>query len=608
VQKLMATLTQLDLTNFRGFDQHAVPFRSRTWVVGRNNAGKTSLITALTLVSRVTNRWGRLVARPVPEWLADAPVGAQGVSPAITDIDLPINTLFHHYAGPPASIKARFSDESRVDVYVGPDGAIWAAAFDASGRAIPTHGSGATRRLPSMAVLPQVAPLQESEKILDAGYVRRSLGSSAASLHFRNQLFRDLVQRDSWEGYEEGGSRQFDTFKRLAEDTWPGLQIRDLEWEPGHVGTPLRLNVRDGDFVAEAADMGHGLQMWLQVMWFLARSATADIIVLDEPEVYTHADIQHRLVRVLHDRPNSQVIVATHSVEVLNDVDPEEVLVVDRTRPRSGFAGSVLGLQRAMERLGGVGSLPLTRLWAARRVLLVEGDDVDYLALFHRALFPASSLDLRTIPRVPVGGWGGFSYALGGGMLLRNAAGEEVVPYCVLDSDYHTTDEISGRYAEAARAGVELHIWNRKEIESYLLSPAAIRRLIKVRRGDGVVPSEEEIAAELDRLADELRNDVTDRVAEALLHKNRGWGPPRANQEARTRVSAAWQTRATRWGICNAKDLLSGTSTWAGHTYDVNFSPLAVAHHLHAVDLPSEVRNLMSAIDRGVRLSGSPPP
>ena len=44
--------------------------------------------------------------------------------------------------------------------------------------------------------------------------------------------------------------------------------------------------LRDGDFVAEAAKMGQGMQVWLQTMWFLARSSSADTVILDEDVEY----------------------------------------------------------------------------------------------------------------------------------------------------------------------------------------------------------------------------------------------------------------------------------------------------------------------------------
>src|SRR5438093_1148943 len=148
-------LTELRLQNFRCFQDHAVPFKATSIAIGRNNAGKSTLVEALRLVE----------------------------------------------------------------------------------------------------IMPQVAPVARDEVVLSGDYVKSALSSSLAPLHFRNQL--------------KALNEHFSVFKELTEDTWPGLQIRELVCARSFPGEPLELMVRDEGFVAEIASMGHGLQMWLQTMWFI---------------------------------------------------------------------------------------------------------------------------------------------------------------------------------------------------------------------------------------------------------------------------------------------------------------------------------------------------
>ncbi len=70
--------------------------------------------------------------------------------------------------------------------------------------------------------------------------------------------------------------------------------------------------------------MGHGLQIWLQVIWFLTLFNSSEIIILDEPDVYMHADIQKRLIRFIKNK-FPQVIVTTHSIEIMSEVEPEDI-------------------------------------------------------------------------------------------------------------------------------------------------------------------------------------------------------------------------------------------------------------------------------------------
>ncbi len=74
-------LTKLVLTNFRGFQQHEVPFKDLTILVGRNNAGKSSLVEALRISSVAAK--ALLSSRSFldcPRW-ASSTEAAKGVSP-----------------------------------------------------------------------------------------------------------------------------------------------------------------------------------------------------------------------------------------------------------------------------------------------------------------------------------------------------------------------------------------------------------------------------------------------------------------------------------------------------------------------------------------------
>ena len=50
---------------------------------------------------------------------------------------------------------------------------------------------------------------------------------------------------------------------------------------------------------------------------------------------------------------------------------------------------------------------------------------------------------------------------------------------CLLDSDYFPKDMIEEKNDEASANHLNLHIWNRKEIENYLLESEVLFRLSK---------------------------------------------------------------------------------------------------------------------------------
>src|SRR5690348_16243821 len=113
-------LKQLTLRNFRCFERHLVPLRPTTVIVGRNNAGKSTIVEALRLVSHVVNRYGNFVVRTVPEWL-DLPRLYRGVAPSLRGMEFSAETLYHRYGDPPAHITATFLTGDRLEIYIGGD-------------------------------------------------------------------------------------------------------------------------------------------------------------------------------------------------------------------------------------------------------------------------------------------------------------------------------------------------------------------------------------------------------------------------------------------------------------------------------------------------------
>ncbi len=349
-------IAELHLKNFRGFEDHIVPLKPLTIVVGRNNAGKSTIAEALRLISLVVSRFKGDLASIPPRW--EFPRNRRGPNP-FKNLEINLHSVFHRYGEPPALVRAKFTTGEVIEVIITRQEII--AHRTRAKKARDATPGGLSR----VSILPQVAPVAREERLLTEEYVRGALSSDLAPLHFRNQLH--LLKE------------HFQAFKNAAERTWPGLRIRSLE-TTGQVPDPIFLSlfVEDHHFPAEIAWMGHGLQMWLQMIWFLSRAHDHETVILDEPDVYMHADLQRRLVRFVRSR-HQQVIIATHSSEIMAEVLPDNVLVVDRSKERSDFASSLPAVQKVLSGFGSVHNLQLSRLWSARRFLMVEGEDVALL-------------------------------------------------------------------------------------------------------------------------------------------------------------------------------------------------------------------------------------
>lgn len=577
-------LTEIRFQNFRCFEDHTVALRPCTVIVGKNNAGKSTLVEGLRLVALAAARIVTMALQDPPAWTG-LPRRIVGVSPSLDVIEFNDNNIFHRYGNPPAVIIARFDNNAELMVCIGAEKKFFAALKDSQGNSVKTRARAREILSERVEIMPQVAPVDKEEQLLSAEHIRRSLSSPLAPKHFRNQIYHL--------------NTHFDRFQEISDQTWSGLHVQELliEGDPGK--RFLQLMVRNDDFSAEVATMGHGLQMWLQTMWFLARAEEGSTLILDEPDVYMHPDLQRRLIRFLRGKAK-QVIITSHSVEIMSEVEPENILVLDRRATHSGFTSSFPAVQRVLDNVGSAHNLQLARLWHAKRSLLVEGKDFRLLSDFFDVLFPDDPDGLAIVPNLSIGGWNGMPYAIGTAMFLKNAANDEIAVYCILDGDYHTPEQKNKRHELAAKNGVRLHIWQRKEIENYLLDPRAIRRAVQKNAAQRVsLPTEMEIAEKLQAIVESMHDIVFDAFAGEFLLDNKSLGLSKANVAAREYINERWTTAESKLALVSGKSVLSQLTRWVQEQFAVSLTPALIARSFHAIEMPTELTLVIKSIAGG---------
>lgn len=305
-------LTKLQLQNFRGFRDHAVEFSRFAVIAGRNNAGKSTLIEAVRIIAEVLPRFVQGTFVQSRSWVG---VDTLGVHLQLDRLNLRPATLFHRYRKPPASLTVEFEGGVRLSVIIGADGEAFIEGKLASGATVDSRATARKADYPKIAVLPQISPLQEDETVLKASYVQGCLNTYRFSRQFRNQI--------------RFNHHHFETFTELFHQTWENVRISSFDSDRADHQEQLSLLLSEDGFVAEASDFGHGLQMWLQIVWFLARTPEDHIVVLDEPDVYVHPEQQARILPILRGRYR-QCLISTHSPAILSDTSTHETLRIHR--------------------------------------------------------------------------------------------------------------------------------------------------------------------------------------------------------------------------------------------------------------------------------------
>lgn len=559
-----AVLSTLDIRNFRRFDRYALGFSARNLLVGPNNAGKSTLIEALRLVSVVVNRFGALNYEMTPDWL-DGIESSRGVMPSLRGLDFDLGReTFHQYADPPAVITAGFTGGSTVTVYLGPESDVFAVVRDDSGSAIATKGQARHFDQPKIAIQPQVGPLARLERPLADQYIRRSLDSTLAPSHFRNQL-RLLPQ-------------YFDDFKAAAEETWPALRIDGVELMGRGDDCHLELFVRDGSFVGEVAAMGHGLQMWLQLMWFIARARDHGTIVLDEPDVYMHPDLQRRLVRFLLAR-DQQVVIATHSIEMMAEVEPTELLPIDGDKTRARPVRDFKEVQAVIDQVGGVHNIEFARLTQATRYLLISPTDLRLLKRWYDLGLDEAADALDLLPTFPLVAWDDWPYAIAMKRAMRAAGDSGVEAICLIGPGLRGTSELAERRGQAEAEGIDLHLWKRRELVNYLLVPEAIARAAREQTSTAS-PTDLEVADQLDRTLANSWPEVLDE----------------ATPDQRAALGREWESREGRLRLAPGRLVLLRLAAWLRRSHGCSVGTGEIQRSLRWTDLSPEIHAVVRAL------------
>lgn len=567
-------LNKIHFKNYRCFEDSEIRFRDISIIVGKNNAGKSTIVEALRLLSAVAQKFKQTNYIPPPAVLG-LPAATKGIKINIDHIGIDLRSVVNQYReidGIFAEIIAQFNKDIFIHIYL--SSRVFFATIDANKQQI--RSKGAARKIPDIQlyIMPQIGLIHEDERKLSRDTVNTHMYTRLSSRHFRNQL---LLYKEYFEDFAEN-----------AQATWPGLRITNLDYVADE--DRIELFVYDSGFVAEIGLMGSGLQMWLQMVWFISRCPATCTIVLDEPDVYMHPDLQQKIFKIVQHKFN-QTIIATHSVEIISSVEPKQIVTVDKASRKMQYADSYRAVQDLIDNLGSINNLSLIRLGGARKCVFVEGKDLKLLSKFHEILFPQSNESLGQLPSVALGGWNRFNEALGAARLFFEQTHGEFKTICILDRDYHTDAEREKLYQRAEESHLQLHIWEKKELENYILVPQSIFRLTGQPQ-EAYPEFREQLAEEIEKLKEQTRGGFLDQIS----HNCRDKEPSTNLIQATAELEKHWGTLESRLSVCNGKDLISLINMWIRREYKCNSSRTRLLNALTPDDICEEMKAVISML------------
>ena len=565
-------LSKLVLRNYRCFENSEISFRDVAVLVGNNNAGKSTLVEALRIVGECAQKFKHAKYVQAPPELA-LPATTRGFYMKLDALRIDLRTIVYRYRNDVfAEIKAFFSNNTCIKVFLSND--LVFSIIESNGQMITNRSLAIKQGDFQLHILPQIGLIREEEKLLSHDTIINDMSSRLSSRHFRNELY---MYRDQY----------FDTFRSLAQETWPGLRIDDISYEYGET---INLLVTDNDYAAEIGMMGSGLQMWLQIIWFISHCPKSGTIVLDEPDVYMHPDLQRRILFLVKQR-FAQTIIATHSVEIISAVEPRQIVTVDKKSRKMQYANNYKAVQDVISNLGSEHNLSLVRLGNAKKCVFVEGKDIATLRKIQDILYPNAPVSVDQLPTVALGGWSRFNEALGAARLFYEETKGDIKTYCILDRDYHSDEEIHQLYLQADENHLVLHVWSKKEIENYLLAPKALARVAGIKQeGQEWDEFQEGLFHELDGLYTNIEGSKLNELCKIDRSKT----PSIYLPEVRKWLASNWGTLEGRLSIACGKDVISIVNSWIKEKYNKSSSRSKIIAALRPEDIPFEMKQVIS--------------
>lgn len=496
-------------------------------LVGPNNAGKSTVLDAFRILMAAHKFASRRV--PSPLQVHDQTIMGYDIPTAQIPISL-ANIHFDYQADRETSVLFSLENGNKLTLTFH-DNARCILTIDARQRT--TNTSQFKRHFPiSIYSIPTLGPLEEQEELLSDGYVSQSIGTRRA-----HRMFRNIWHR--W-------SNEFPVFQKLVENTWDGMTISRPELNREY---PPRLTMfcTEGRVDRELCWAGFGFQVWLQILTHLTNSIDANVLIVDEPEIYLHPDLQHQLFHLLK-ATDKQVILATHSAEMVNEAEHDDVIIVDKLKRTATRVADIDGLQKALFSIGSGQNIHLARLSRGKKILFLEGDDYRLLRRLAARLglhYLAESTDITV---VPIGGFGQRQKIEHAAWTFEKVLKSEIAIAAILDRDYRCAEEIDEMIRDTRSTVPHFHILKRKELENYLLVPEAIARAVSDRlteRDGSTTTMPPEKATELiDQVAAEMKSNI---LSQTISNRMRYFAN-RTSKDASTVATEAIDKLDNDWG------------------------------------------------------------
>ena len=345
--------TSVRFRNYKALKDFSVSLRKFNVLVGPNNSGKSTVLGAFRILAEGIRRARARKPQIVKilendEWaykinLEDLPISTENV---FTDYD----------EENPATIVFRVSSGDKLRLIFPHVGTCYLVCENA-GKPVRTPSDFRRTYPVTIGFVPVLGPVEHDEPLYKKEAARLALQTHRASRNFRN----------IWYHFDD----EFDEFQELIRATWPGMDIERPDANYADGKTTLYMFCPELRYPREIYWAGFGFQVWCQMLTFSIRARQDSLLVIDEPDIYLHSDLQRQLLSILQEL-GPDILIATHSTEIVTEVEPGDLLVINKDARSANRLKDPSGLQRVFEGLGSNLNPILTQLAKSRDACLLK--------------------------------------------------------------------------------------------------------------------------------------------------------------------------------------------------------------------------------------------
>ena len=580
-------IRSINFFNFKALSDYSISLQGMNILVGPNNSGKSTIISAFRILDVALRKARVRKAERVP-----IPSGSFGFGHRVPEanISVSLENIATNYNNEDSRIEFRLTNKNKLILFF-PHNEGCVLTWETPETSVSNPAKFKQEFPIDIQVVPVLGPLEHNETIVTEDTVKSALNTHRASRHFRNY----------WRYFPDGWS----DFANLVSKTWVGMEINPPERIGDVIDDRLGMFCSEDRIDREIYWAGFGFQVWCQLLTHLFRSREASIVVIDEPEVYLHPDVQRQLLGILRGL-DADILLATHSVEIMGEADPSEILLVDKRKRSAHRLRDIEGIQQALETLGSAQNITLTQLARTKKIIFVEGiNDYKLIRRFSRhfqyeelasgnALTPFESGGFSSWDKVKALAWG-----------LSKTLEADIPIVAVYDRDYfcdeHITDIYKGLNSELRLA----HFHKRKEIENYLLVPSVLERVLdkaikeREQRSQTVIEKSETASEILDRVTEQEKIRIQGQYIAKRTDflKNTGKDTATLTTETMLFFEEKWKKLDERMEIVPGKQILRMLRDEVQKLYCVNLTDIKIVDEFMRKEIPGDLTTLIENLE-----------